>query len=114
MLVSGGELGRAGASAEEGIRVAEQFGNAPIVRALRSWETDWTYADGVWDECLRATTDFIASCEAGSPSQFEGWVRTTRGSIRLARGDEKGALDDARRAVAAARRADTPQILPPP
>ncbi len=114
MFFSAGDLRRARAAAEEGIRVAKQFGNAPIVKSLGSWESDWKYADGRWDECLRNASDFIAACEAGSPSYLEGWVRTIRGSVRLARGDEEGALDDARRAVAAARVGNTPQILPDP
>jgi tetratricopeptide (TPR) repeat protein len=113
MFFSAGDLRRAHSTAEEGIDVAEQFGNAPIVAALRSWATDWTYADGRWDECVRVATDFIATCEA-APSYHEGWVRVTRGSIRLAQADEEGALEDARRAVASGRLADTSKILPDP
>jgi tetratricopeptide (TPR) repeat protein len=111
IFFSGGDLRRARTVAEEGIRVAERFGNAPIMQNLGSWEADWTYADGRWDDCLRTTSDFIAACEAGSPNYLESWIRMVRGHVRLARRDDEGALDDGRRAIAAGRVANEPVSL---
>jgi class 3 adenylate cyclase/tetratricopeptide (TPR) repeat protein len=112
MHFSAGDLRGARTAAREGIRVAERFGNAPIKEALGSWEGDWAYADGRWDECLRILSDFIAACEAGTPHTLESWTRMVRGSVRLARSDDEGALEDGRRGLAAARRMDSPQVLP--
>jgi tetratricopeptide (TPR) repeat protein len=111
LFFSSGDLRRARKVAEEGIRVAERFGNAPVIQGLGSWEGDWTYADGRWDDCLRVTSEFIAACEAGSPNYLEYWTRSVRGHVRLARGADEGALDDGRRAVAAARLTHSPQEL---
>jgi tetratricopeptide (TPR) repeat protein len=111
MFFSDGDLHRARTAAEDGIRFAERYGDAPIARSLRSWDGDWTYADGRWDECLRITSDFIAACEAGAPNFLEGWTRMVRGHVRLARRDDEGALEDGRQAVAAGRALYEPGVL---
>jgi class 3 adenylate cyclase/tetratricopeptide (TPR) repeat protein len=107
------DLRRTATLFDEGLRVAEQFGDGINARWLRGQQPRMRFYLGRWDEALEGSDAFIAECEAGSPHYLETAARETRGLIRLARGDREGALADVRRALALAREAKDPQALMP-
>jgi class 3 adenylate cyclase/tetratricopeptide (TPR) repeat protein len=111
-LVDLGELGRAFAMNEEGLRAAERFALEDQVK----WQTAelvWQpYFEGRWDDALRRVDELIADFEA-DPFWMETPCRWLRGRMRLARGDQEGALADAERAIELARLAKDPQVLWP-
>jgi class 3 adenylate cyclase/tetratricopeptide (TPR) repeat protein len=107
------DLRRADELFEEGLQIAERFGDASGTRWLRGQCATSTMALGSWDEALGALDEFIAECEAGSPHYLEGATRASRARIREGRGDIGGALADWRRALAVARDAGDPQELLP-
>jgi len=107
------DMRRAGELFEEGLKIAERFGDAAGIRFLRGQCAAMALMLGRWDEALGASEEFIAECEAGSPHYLESSVRLNRAHIRAARGDVEGALVDWRRAVELARAAGDPQqVLP--
>jgi tetratricopeptide (TPR) repeat protein len=107
-----GELERAFAMNEEGLRAAERFG----LREPLKWQTAelaWQpYFEGRWDDAVRRLDELIADFEA-DPYWMEPPCRWLRGRIRLARGDQEGAVADADRAIELARVAKDPQVLWP-
>jgi tetratricopeptide (TPR) repeat protein len=105
------DLRRTGALFDEGLKIAERFGDASGARWLRGQLGRMHFHLGAWDEALAKTTEFIAECEAGSPHYMEAANRYSRGLLRLARGDTDGGLADLRRGLALARDAKDPQIL---
>jgi len=107
------DLRRTASRFDEGLRIAERFGDGVNFRWLRGQRAGMTFVLGRWDEALRAADEFIAECEAGSPHYLEPRIRWTRASIRLARSDPEGALADLRHALALARDAKDPQARLP-
>lgn len=107
------DLRRAAELMDGGRAIAERFGDASGVRWLRAQQASLALTLGRWDDALREIEEFIAECEAGSPSYMEAGMRRDRGSIREGRGDVEGALADYRRAVALARDGNDPQQLLP-
>jgi class 3 adenylate cyclase/tetratricopeptide (TPR) repeat protein len=111
-LMDLGEVQRAFAINEEGLRAAERFGVVDFIwwqAAELAWQP---YFEGRWDEALRRVDELIADFE---PDHF--WMETSlrwlRGRMRLARADPQGALADAERAIELARDAKDPQVLWP-
>jgi class 3 adenylate cyclase/tetratricopeptide (TPR) repeat protein len=107
-----GELERAFAMNEEGLRAAERFGLGDHLK----WQTAelvWhQYFNGRWDDALRRLDALIADF-AADPFWMEPACRWLRARIRLALGDQEGAVADAERAVELARVAKDPQVLWP-
>jgi len=111
-LVDLGELERASAMNEEGLRAAERFGLDDLVK-WQTAELAWPpYFEGRWDDALRRVDELIADFEA-DPFWMETPCRWLRGRMRLARGDLEGGLADAERAIELARLARDPQVLWP-
>ena len=97
----------------EGIRQAERFGDAIILRFLRANLIPSHWLLGEWDEALAVANTFIAECE-GSPHVLEGPTRQFRGYIELARGRREVALEDFTTALGLARQnAEDPEALVP-
>jgi tetratricopeptide (TPR) repeat protein len=112
IFVDLGELDRAVAMVEEGLRAAERFGlgeHAAWLTAELAW---WPYFEGRWDDAMRRADELVADFEADR-FWMETPVRWLRGRMRLARGDQEGALADAERAIELARIAKDPQVLWP-
>jgi tetratricopeptide (TPR) repeat protein len=111
-LVDLGEVERAFAMNEEGLRAAERFGLSDHVK-WQTAELAWQpYFEGRWDDALRRLDELIADFEA-DPFWMETPCRWLRGRMRLARGDPEGSLADAERAIELARIAKDPQVLWP-
>jgi predicted ATPase/class 3 adenylate cyclase len=108
-----GDLARWWQLAAEGVRAAEEFGDARSLRWLRTFSLKEEYHRGRWDEALRHADEWIEECEAGSPHYHESEYRYVRSLIRLAQGEIASALDDSQKSVAVARRAKDPQALSP-
>jgi tetratricopeptide (TPR) repeat protein len=107
------DMRRADELFEEGLQIAERFGDASGVRWLRHQCAASELILGRWDEALEAEGAFIAECEAGSPHYLEAAARGNRAHLREARGDVEGALVDWRRSVELARDTGDPQeVLP--
>jgi class 3 adenylate cyclase/tetratricopeptide (TPR) repeat protein len=105
------DLRRTAARFDEGLRIAERFGDGVNTRWLRGQRARMAFILGRWDEALRGADEFIAECEAGSPHYMEPPMRDTRGLIRLARSDVDGALADLHHGLVLARDAKDPQVL---
>jgi len=97
---------------DEGLRIAERFGDAAGVRFLRAHRVSFALFRGEWDAALVRADKFIAECEA-SPHVMETRARMGRAEIRAARGDLEGALVDLERALTVARSAPDPQTIVP-
>ena len=91
--------------------LAEQFGDASLMRWARGQVVKGDYMRGDWDSALQRTDAFIAECEAGAPHYLEQEARWVRAMIRLGRGDVAGARVDDERGMHAARQAKDPQVL---
>jgi class 3 adenylate cyclase/tetratricopeptide (TPR) repeat protein len=111
-LVDLGELERAFAMNEEGLRAAERFGLDDVLKWQTAELTWQPYFVGRWDEAMRRVDEHIADF-AADPFWMETPCRWLRGRMLLARGDHQGALVDAERAVELAREAKDPQVLWP-
>jgi tetratricopeptide (TPR) repeat protein len=105
------DLQRAAALFDEGLQIAERYGDAPGARWLRGQQAGFGVFFERWDDVSRLMDEFIAECEAGSPHYTEATVRRERARIREARGDRAGALADFERAVSLARHTEDPQEL---
>ena len=104
---------RAAARFDEGLRIAERFGDAQAARWLRAQRACFGNFFEHWDETLALQEEFLADCDAGSPHYLESSVRRERGRVREARGDLAGALADYERALSQVRATNDPQgILP--
>lgn len=108
-----GELERAEALLEEGLRVADRLGNATIARFMRMVLSVVRYYRGRWEEALRGADELIAECEAGSPHYLESQARQVSARIRLARDDPEAATIDIARALEQAREGGEAQSLVP-
>jgi tetratricopeptide (TPR) repeat protein len=109
----GGDVRRAQELREEGLRVAERFGDERILRFLRGALPVHDFYGGQWQQAVREADAFIAECESGSPHYMESNVRWMRTLVRLAQGDREGAVADSLRAEDVAREAkDAQQLLP--
>jgi len=106
------DLAKTGELWEDGLRIAERFGDASGVRWLRGQLAAWTMWIGSWDDALTRLDEFIAECEA-APHYLEATTRVARARIREGRGDPGGALSEYRRALALARSTGDPQELLP-
>ena len=107
------DLRRASELFDEGLRIAERFGDASGARWLRGQRASAAAFFERWDEALAMLDEFIGECEEGSPHYLESAVRRERGRVREARGDVPGALEDYERALALARSTNDPQELLP-
>ena len=107
------ELRRAAELFDEGLQIAERFGDASGARFLRGQRASIAAFFEHWDEALDMLDEFVAECEAGSPHYMESTVRRERGHLREALGDLAGALADFERALTLARSANDPQELLP-
>ena len=107
------DLRRMSAYFDEGLRIAERFGDGVNARWLQGQRTRTAFHLGRWEEAVKGADEFIAECEAGSPHYLEVATRQTRGLIRLARSDPEGGLADIRRGLVLAREAKDPQALLP-
>lgn len=109
----GGDLRRGRELWLQGKEVAERLGNLTVGRYI-SGALHWVEFDaGRWDEVLRATEEFIAECEAGSPHYHQSGAESIRARILLARDDVEGAVAGAARALELAQAAKDPQALQP-
>ena len=107
------DLQRAADLFDEGLEIAERFGDASGVRWLRAQQLSMAFTLGRWDDAFRGAEEFIGDCEAGSPHYLEERTRLMRALIREAQGDIEGALHDYRRALTLTRSANDPQKLMP-
>jgi tetratricopeptide (TPR) repeat protein len=107
-----GDVVRARATVQEGIRSAERVGGGPSLLFLKQVKTVDDYFVGEWDEAVRALDRFIAETES-APHYQEGGLRAFRAVIRAARSDLEGARTDVERALTAARTAGDPQAVAP-
>ena len=98
---------------EEGLRLAERFGDGRTVRFLRGALIEHAYFGGRWHDALREADRFVAECEAGSPHYLEANAHWIRALLRLARDEGERAAADALRADELAREAKDPQSLLP-
>jgi class 3 adenylate cyclase/tetratricopeptide (TPR) repeat protein len=98
---------------EEGLRLAERFGDERMLRFLRGVLIEHAYFGGRWHDALREADTFVAECEAGSPHYVEHTARLLRALLRLARDEGEPAAADALRAEELARQAKDPQALLP-
>ncbi len=105
------DIRRAAELTDEGLRIAERFGDASGVRWLRAQRTSFGLMLGHWDDALELADAFIAECEAGSPHYLETRARIDRGAIREGRGDHDGALVDVEWALALVRAMSDPQAI---
>jgi tetratricopeptide (TPR) repeat protein len=97
----------------ESRRVAERFGDAPVLRWLdveRMYELWWT---GDWDGALAAGAALVGESGDGRASLHELDVLLVRAKIDLARHGAEAALGEAERALELAREIGAPQILFP-
>ena len=94
---------------DEGLRIAERFGDGSGARWLRAQVGSTGVIIGRWDESLVLLDEFVRECEAGSPHYMEGTARRERARIREARGDLVGALTDWETALARGRIVNDPQ-----
>lgn len=92
----------------EAMRLAEQLGQASVLRHLQAQTFHGLSDRGQWDEALRVADEFIAECESGSPHVSESNVRWGRAYIHLARGDEEAALTGWELSLAIARGSGIP------
>ena len=97
----------------EGIEIAERNGDAHGLRWLGGQLATSHLLIGEWSECRRRADEFIAECEAGSPSYLECAVRVSRARVHAARGDLDRAIADVRRAISLAREQTDPQRVMP-
>ena len=96
---------------EEGVEIAERFGDAAGAEWLRRQLAHSAYMLGRWDEALPVAEAIIAASEAGSLSYQDPTMRELRAGIREARGDLAGSLSDMRAAAARGREIGDPQEL---
>jgi class 3 adenylate cyclase len=106
-----GDLVRARALFEEGVPIAERFGDAAGAKWLRSQVTMMAYHFGQWDDALPVIEASIAASEAGVRTYQDPTMREQRAGIREARGDLEGSLADWRAAVVRGREIGDPQEL---
>jgi tetratricopeptide (TPR) repeat protein len=85
---------------EESSRLAEQLGNAHILRTAHANTIALQRFSGEWDKALEAADAFIAECEGGSSHRDEKNVLVQRAYIRQARDDTTGALADIEKSIA--------------
>jgi class 3 adenylate cyclase/tetratricopeptide (TPR) repeat protein len=108
-----GNIARARELIEEGLAVAEGFGEVSNGRWLRGQRHYGEYALGNWDAALRATDSFLAERERLGAHYLEHDQHATRALIRLARDDVAGAHEDVAAGVGIARAAGDRQALYP-
>jgi class 3 adenylate cyclase/tetratricopeptide (TPR) repeat protein len=111
-LLDLGELERAFAMNEKGLRAAERFGVGESLKWQKAELTWQPYFQGRWHDALRQLDELIAQFEAET-FWMETPCRWLRGRMRLALGDQEGALGDAERALELARLAKDPQVMWP-
>ena len=92
----------------EAEQLAEQLGEADILRVFQGQKSIGLVERGDWTAALRLADKFIAECEAGSPHLYESSVRAGRAYILLARDEVEAALTDSEQAIAIARRSEIP------
>jgi class 3 adenylate cyclase/tetratricopeptide (TPR) repeat protein len=108
-----GNIARSREVVEEGLAVAESFGEVSNGRWLRGLRHFPEYSLGDWEAALRAADSFLAERERLGAHYLEHDQHETRGLIRLARDDVTGALEDAATAISLARAAGDRQALYP-
>jgi class 3 adenylate cyclase/tetratricopeptide (TPR) repeat protein len=94
---------------QQGLRIAERFGDVPQMRWFHGQIVYDKYWLGDFDAALREADRVIAEVEAGMPHSEEIGSRSIRARIRLARGDEDGAVADIDKAIRRARESTDPQ-----
>jgi tetratricopeptide (TPR) repeat protein len=110
LLWAVGDTARARDAIDEAVRLATEYGHAPIARVARGQQIVMLADQGDWEAGLRAADEFI-SPEAHHA--IDDSVLRRRARIRLGRGDVAGALGDANTAVELARTQGDPQGLVP-
>jgi len=105
------DLVHAGVLFEEGLPIAERFGDAAGAKWLRAQVANAAYIFGRWDDALPVAEAFIAASEAGALTYQDPAMREIRAGIRQARGDLVGSLTDWRAAAARGRDIGDPQEL---
>jgi tetratricopeptide (TPR) repeat protein len=110
LLWAVGDTARARDAIDEAVRLATEYGHAPIARVARGQQIVMLVDQGDWETGLRAADDFI-SPEAHHA--IDDSVLRRRARIRFGRGDVAGALGDANTAVELARTQGDPQGLVP-
>ena len=108
-----GDLTRGFEYQAKGRETAERFGNVFRIRWLRVERVIQDYLTGRWDEALRASAEFMAETESGSPHYMALLCRSMRGAIRVARGDIDGGLADTEGGLSDAQAIRDPQLLYP-
>ena len=110
LLWGDGDLARAWDAIDEAVRLATEYGHAPIARHARGQQISLLVDLGDWENGLRAADEFISP---ETHTSVEDSVRRRRARIRLGRGDVAGALGDANAAVELARAMKDPQARVP-
>ncbi|MDX6485587.1 MAG: hypothetical protein QOF43_740 [Gaiellaceae bacterium] len=105
-----GDKARARDAIDEAVRLATEYGHAPIARHARGQQISMLIDSGDWETGLRAADEFVSR---EMPTSVEDSVRRRRARIRLGRGDVAGALADANAAVELARAMQDPQARVP-
>jgi tetratricopeptide (TPR) repeat protein len=108
-----GDIARARELVEEGLAVAEGFGEVSNGRWLRGQRHFPAYALGEWDAALRTIDSFLAERARLGPHYLEADHYETRALIRLACDDVAVALEDVATAIGLARGAGDRQSLYP-
>jgi len=108
-----GDLGQAFDLYGESRRVAERFGDAPVLRWLDVEAMYERYWRGDWDGALEIGAGLAAEGTDGAGSQHELDVLLIGAKIALARRGPEPALEEAERALELARGVGAPQILFP-
>jgi class 3 adenylate cyclase/tetratricopeptide (TPR) repeat protein len=108
-----GDIARAREVVQEGLMVADTFGEVSNGRWLRGQVQFPEFALGNWDAALRAVDSFLAERERLGAHYLEHDQLETRAMIRFARDDVSGALEDVAAALSLARGAGDRQALYP-
>ena len=98
---------------EQGLRMAEYFGDAPGSRWLRGQVAIFDFVTGDWGAFTAPADALIAQSESGSPHYQEASLRVHRARVRIAQGDAAGALSDLRAATRlTGERRDPQDVMP--
>jgi tetratricopeptide (TPR) repeat protein len=106
-----GEKARSQDFLEEGIRVADRFGERGTSRVLRANRPLYFLHTGDWEEAMRRAEEFIAEVEGGLPSGHGQASLFARGYVRWGRDDVAGAISDVERALEVGRGHGSPDHL---
>ncbi len=106
-----GLLERGAAAVDDGLRVADRFGQLAIGRWLLFERIHIAYWRGRWADCASLIEETLS--DIGPTHALSRWLFEIRGRMRLASDDVAGALEDAERSLALGRSAKDMQTFLP-